>query len=307
MNILKSMVDSQIILFIYAVFGMLLGKKGIINTKSRRSLVLILMDLAVPMMVLDAFNRHYSREDFSSSLLVIVLSAGFSIFSFLLGIILFSREEEGRKSVLKYAIMYSNAGMIGLPVVALVFGDKGVFYASMYMVPLRVLQWTLGLSLFTKNSGKKQSFVKNVLLNPVVVVVYIGLLQMALGFVFPQAVGLAIKGLGNTAAPLSMLLLGATLREMNIKMFVDFKVMLLSLFRLILIPLASIAFTRLLGLDFLASAVCVTLLAMPVANNTAGIAERYGGDYVFASACVCVSTVFSLFTVPFIAYILQNL
>lgn len=307
MAILNSMIDSQIILFIYAFFGFVLGKKNIINSGTRKSLVSILMDLAFPMMVLDAFNRQYSSDDFSSSIVIMLLSAGFSLLSFLIGLLLFSREEEGRKSVLKYAIMYSNAGMIGLPVAALVFGDRGVFYASMYMIPLRVLQWTLGLGLFTKGSKEKQSFVRNVLLNPVVVVVYIGLAQMAFSFVFPRPVGLAIKGLGNLAPPLSMLLLGETLRKMKINMFFDSKVLLLSLFRLIIIPLICIAFTRLLNVDFLSSAVCTVLLAMPVANNTAVISERYGGDYVFASACICISTVLSLFTVPLIAYILQSL
>ena len=52
---------------------------------------------------------------------------------------------------------------------------------------------------------------------------------------------------------------------------------------------------------------CVILLAMPVASNTAAMAERYGGDYVFASACVSVSTLLSVITVPLITWIIQML
>ena len=43
---------------------------------------------------------------------------------------------------------------------------------------------------------------------------------------------------------------------------------------------------------------------MPVASNTAAIAERYGGDYRFASACVSVSTLLSVVTVPVITWIM---
>ena len=49
------------------------------------------------------------------------------------------------------------------------------------------------------------------------------------------------------------------------------------------------------------------LLAMPVASNTAAMAECYGGDYVFASACVSVSTLLSVVTVPVITWLIQLL
>ena len=64
----------------------------------------------------------------------------------------------------------------------------------------------------------------------------------------------------------------------------------------------------LLGLihaDPMAMNICVILLAMPVASNTAAMAERYGGDHVFASACVSVSTLLSVVTVPFITWLVQ--
>ena len=51
--------------------------------------------------------------------------------------------------------------------------------------------------------------------------------------------------------------------------------------------------------------ICVILLAMPVASNTAAMAERYGGDHVFASACVSVSTLLSVLTVPVITWLIQ--
>ena len=38
---------------------------------------------------------------------------------------------------------------------------------------------------------------------------------------------------------------------------------------------------RLMGIESTALHICTILLAMPVASNTASIAERYGGDYVF--------------------------
>ena len=77
--------------------------------------------------------------------------------------------------------------------------------------------------------------------------------------------------------------------------------------RLIVLPLMMALLMRLMGIESTALHICTILLAMPVASNTASIAERYGGDYVFASACVSVSTLLSVITVPFITWIMTML
>jgi len=46
--------------------------------------------------------------------------------------------------------------------------------------------------------------------------------------------------------------------------------------------------------------ICVILVAMPAAANTAIFAEKYGADSILASRCVAVSTIFSMLTMPFI-------
>ena len=71
-----------------------------------------------------------------------------------------------------------------------------------------------------------------------------------------------------------------------------------SILRLIAFPALFIALLKLAGADQMTMNISVILLAMPVASNTAAMAERYGGDYVFASACVSVSTLLSVATLP---------
>lgn len=305
------MIKSQIMLVIYALAGMGLRKAKVITLESRKAFVRLLMDCAVPMMILDAFNRSYTSEEIRSSLVIVALSACFSLLSGLLGYVLFRKEEERRRDVLQYAIMYTNSGMIGLPIVSLVFGEKGVFFASMYILPLQVLQWTLGVSLFTRSQkeeeAKKNSFVKNVLFNPVIIVIYIGLFMMLTKITLPETLGKAVKGMGAMATPVSLMLLGAAIMSMKKEMFADKKVLLLTFCRLLLIPSFAVLCLFKTGIDPLLISVCVTLLSMPIANNTATISERYGGDYVFASACVCIATALSVFTVPLISFLLQSL
>ena len=297
------MIDTQLLLFLYMLCGVVVSRLRIIREDNREALVRLLMDVAMPMMVLNAFNKPTTAEEIRSSLWVMVIALAGCVVTGLVGLLLWRNQPENKRKVLMYASMFSNAGNAGLPIVSLVFGETGVFYASMYLIPPRILQWTVGVGLFVK--PEKGSWVRNVLLNPMVVMIYIGAVLMITHWQIPGVFGQAIANLGAMTGPLSMILIGATLAHMNWRMLLDRTVLAISFLRLIAFPTVFIALLKLLHTDPLAMNIAVILLAMPVASNTAAMAERYGGDYVFASACVSVSTLLSVITVPFITWLIQ--
>ena len=304
-EIVSRMIDSQLLLFLYMICGFIVSRLSIIREDNRGVLVRLLMDVAMPMMVLNAFNKPTTREEILSSLWVMVIALAGCVITGVIGLFLWRKQPENKRKVLMYASMFSNAGNAGLPIISLVFGPTGVFYASMYLIPPRILQWTVGLGFFVK--PEKGGWVKNVLLNPMVVMIYIGVILMVTNWQIPGVFGSAISNLGAMTAPLSMILIGATLAHMDWKMLFDRSVLLTSFLRLIAFPLLFAVLLSLLHTDAMTMNICVILLAMPVASNTAAMAERYGGDYVFASACVSVSTLLSVVTVPIITYLIQLL
>lgn len=302
-EIVSRMIDTQLLLFLYMICGVIVSRLKIIRDDNRQVLVRLLMDVAMPMMVLDAFNKPTTKEELLASVWVMAIALAGCVVTGLIGLLLWKKQPENKRKVLMYASMFSNAGNAGLPIVSLVFGPTGVFYASMYLIPPRILQWTVGLGLFVK--PEKGGWVKNVLLNPMVVMIYIGAILMATNWQIPGVFGTAIGNLGSMTAPLSMILIGATLANMNWRMLLDKSVLFISSLRLILFPLLFAVGLHFLNADEMLMNICVILLAMPVASNTAAMAERYGGDHVFASACVSVSTLLSVVTVPIITWLIQ--
>ena len=297
------MIDTQLLLFIYLLCGVYLSKRRLIREDNRTALVRLMMDVTMPLMVVDAFNKPMTREEIFSSFFVMAVAFAGCVVTGLIGLVLWKSQPENKKKVLMYASMFSNAGNAGLPIVSLVFGPTGVFLASMYLIPPRILQWTVGLSLFVK--PEKGGWVKNVLLNPMVITIYIGVFMMATGWYITGVFATAIDTLGSMTSPLSMILIGATLANMNPKVLLDKSVLVTSFFRLIAFPVLIAFMLRPFGLDPMVMNICVILLAMPVAANTAAMAERYGGDYKFASAVVSVSTLLSVVTVPVITWFIQ--
>ncbi len=297
------MINTQLLLFLYMLCGFIVSRLKIIREDNRGVLVRLLMDVAMPMMVLNAFNKPTTREEILSSLFILLIAFLGCVVTGLLGLLLWRGQPDGKRKVLMYGSMFSNAGNAGLPILSLVFGSTGVFYGSMYLIPPRILQWTVGLGMFVK--PEKGGWVKNVLLNPMVVTIYIGAVLMITQWQIPGVFGTAIANLGSMTGPLSMILIGATLAHMDWKMLLDKTVLLVSFFRLIAFPLLFAVLLKTIHADEMATNLCVILLAMPVASNTAAMAERYGGDYVFASACVSVSTLLSVVTVPAITWLIQ--
>lgn len=62
-EIVSRMIDTQLLLFLYMICGFIISRLNIIRDDNRGGLVRLLMDVAMPMMVLSAFNKPTTREE----------------------------------------------------------------------------------------------------------------------------------------------------------------------------------------------------------------------------------------------------
>lgn len=296
MDIFQKMLNTQALMFIYMAFGFAVSRTKVLGRQGRQGLSAVLINVTLPCMILHSFETKVTGDELIRAAQALIVSALVCIIAYFAGQLLWRNKPEGRKSILLFGTMFSNAGNAGLPIIALVFGDTGVFYASFFLIPLRILMWTLGLGLFVKGEGKQKW--KALLFNPSLIVVFVGLMLMAFQWNLPSLISTAITNVGNMTGPLSMMIIGATLANMTLKDVCDKDVWLLSLLRLLGIPLVLLGMLRFVGVDTIIWQISVVLLSMPVAANTAILAEIYGRDTAFASKCVFVSTLLSILTVP---------
>ena len=114
-----------------------------------------------------------------------------------------------------------------------------------------------------------------------------------------------ITNLGNLTAPLSMMIIGASLAQMPLKeLFLDKKLLLFSLVKLLLLPAVwMIMVNRVAEQEILRGGVCLVMMATPAGSMTAMLAQQYGGDYETASRGVALTTVLSVITMPLLAAI----
>ena len=290
-------------MFLYMALGVIISKAKVIQPQGRKTLINLLTDVALPAMILNSFiQEDVSHDTLITASIALIVSAVIVLASWFLSALVWRKEPQNRLAVLKFAGAFSNAGYAGIPIVEMVFGAQGVLYASMYLIPIRILMWTLGISVFVqKQETTGWARWKPLLTNPALIVVFIGVPMMLARLRLPGVLMKACSSLGAMSAPLSMLIVGANLGDMKPRDALDRDALWCALMRLIAIPLIALGALKLLGVDMLLSQVAVTLIAMPAATNTAILAEKYGADYTFATKVVFISTILSLVTVPLLA------
>lgn len=286
-------------LFVLLAVGAALRHFKILGESSKGVLTDLVLYVTLPCSIILSFQIELSSDLFITLALVLAVSLAIQLFSLLLSRTLFSKTEESKAKVLRYGILISNAGFIGLPIAGELFGPLGYMYASIYLIPQRVMMWSAGLAIFNTEHVSRGEAVRKVLLHPCMVAVYIGLVLMITQLRIPVFLSQTLSSLGGSTTALSMLLIGGLFTEMDREhMRLDANLVFYSIIRLVLIPLVTLIACRLLAIDPMVSGVSVILAAMPGGSSTVILASKYGGDSVYATKLVILSTALSLLSIP---------
>ena len=56
---------------------------------------------------------------------------------------------------MQYCTIVSNSGFLGLPIAQGIYGAEGMMYASIFIIPMRVMMWSAGIACFTESPDMK--------------------------------------------------------------------------------------------------------------------------------------------------------
>jgi hypothetical protein len=270
-----------------------------ISPKTRGDLTNLVIYVILPCNIFTAFHRGITPDMLRQSIIILLAAFGLQFLVFILNKVLYIKVPPEKRVILKYTTISNNAAFMGLPILAAVYGDLGILYGSIFLIPMRILMWTAGLSLFTRVDGKQQ--VVTLVTHPCMLAVVLGFGYVFAPFSLPPFLADAIRWVGECARVLPMIIVGSILSGVKLKEVLDKYCFYFSFFRLIGIPAIMFGALTLLKLDPVVIGVAVLLAAMPSAIVTAMLSEKYGQDSAFASKTVFVSTILSIITLPLIA------
>ena len=289
--------QTQGMLFLTMLIGYIFGKKGLADDNGKSLLTDLVLFVTLPASILKSFQIEFNHQILIACMTIAIAGVVIQIGSSVLGMFLYNHYGESRKKVLQYATICSNAGILGNPIAEGIFGQMGMMYASIYVIPQRIFMWSVGLTYFTEAPDKK-TLCKKVATHPCILSVLIGFLLMVTQIRLPEVLNVTIKTVAGANTFLAMALVGLILSKVKLTELVERDTIYYAFIRLVFIPLLVYIGCRLASVDDLVTGVSVVLAAMPAASVTAVMASKYKKDEAFATKCVVFTTLLSLVTVP---------
>lgn len=312
-----AILDQVIVLFLLIVIGYVIKKMKVISNDMNKDLSNLVMNVALPAFIITAMNFSFSPEVLIKSGKLIIISVGVYIlvilFSF--GLTKFMGIKGTDRDIFQYAIIFSNVGYMGYPVIRALMGDEGVFYAALYNLPFNILIWTFGVHILTRNNKKtiqneldsKKSLDVKKFINPGMIAVIIGFILFLFSINLPYSIFRTLELVGSLTTPLAMIFIGSILADVKITdVFTTRKNFMICGIRLVILPILVIVILKSIGLGNYLLAIPAIITSMPVAANAAIMAAKFNNDYHLASKMVFLSTFFSVFTIPLIVLIVTG-
>ena len=300
------MLQQMIVLFLIMLVGFWSRKKGLLDDHASKKISGIVINIANPALILSASLSKDSTIEGSdlvmTFMIAIVLFASLVLMAHFLPMVL--RVPKRDYGIYKAMIVFSNIGFMGFPVISAVYGSEALLYASLFLIPFNILIYTYGIQVMRPATAEKEPFQLKKVLNIGVIACILSLVIYLFKIPTPKAIDSTITLLSNLTAPLSMMVIGDSMTKMNLKELVtDTKLIIFSMIKLVLIPLAGVAAIKLLGVNPMLTGVCMIMLSTPVGSMTAMLAQQYDGDFELASRGVALTTLLSVLSMPLISAI----
>lgn len=287
------MVTQTVAMFLMMAIGIALHMAHYLDRKGAQQLASIAVYVATPAVVVNSLATDFSWDKLANAgicaVLCVVLTLGSAAIAWLV--------YRDRQRISQFAIMISNMGFIGIPLVQSVLGEEYVFYVSAAIAAQVPISWTYGIWLVSQDKSLMSP--RKVLTNPSVIAMAVGIVLFFCSVNLSGVLEVTAVDMGNLNTGLAMLVLGSYLAETDFRSILRNKnVYLTNVIRLVVVPLATIALLAPLPVAHEAKLVMLIAFAAPCGTTTAMFSQMFGGDYRLGAGLVSVSTLLSMATMP---------
>jgi len=303
MSIALLLAKQILMMFLLMAVGIILYKRKMVTDQGSKELGTILLYVVVPAVVIKTFCIEKTAEkviELSHSFLLAFAAMTVTV---LLSMIVFKKQT----GVSCFSSAFSNAAFIGIPLITGTLGAEAVFYISMMIVLVNLLQWTLGVFFLT--GDKSAMSVKKIITNPIVISVLIGLLIFLSGIKVPDMAFTVLNTITGMNTPLAMVVSGIYLAQADVLGMLKRKDnYLVSVCRLVVIPLMTVLVLKIIPFGNVTMKMAILIAcASPVGSNVAIFARQYDKDHKMAIEQVCMSTVLCLIALPLVAMLASKI
>lgn len=278
--------------------GVLGGKSRFFPEAAVTGLTNFVLYVAVPALLFRVLVQNVSLEELSVDVGLAYYLGSFAVAlgAMALGRFVFGLTR-GEQASFAMGSMFSNTGLIGIPLVFATWGAPGmvplmviITFHSLVFVTLYMVLHDLAKSgaVGWRNVGR--AGLNAIVTNPVVIAIVVGLAWSGAGFGLPDLLGRVIGMLADAAIPAALFALGASLARFRVEGNVP-QATVMSLIKLVVHPLVVFAVAHFVfALDPLETAVVTLTAGLPGGLMVFVVARTYGVYVARAGTSLVIGT-----------------
>jgi hypothetical protein len=304
-------VFSQVLVLLFLMaLGFLSFKLKITTKEASEYFSSFAMKITLPCMIITSFRRPFSMELLGEAGATMVMSCTvFGIYLLICWIYPRLLKIKGpERGVHRYAILISNSGFVGYPVVEAIMGPSYLFHAVIFNMPGCFMAFSVGAWFVAKESGKAPALSWKLILTPPFVATIVGFFMFLFSLPLPASLEKGIKMAADITIPLSMMVIGISLAQANIRqMLGSWRIYVTVFVRLLLLPALIGFICYFAGFNRYIMILAVILTATPAGSTTSILASVYNVATEEAGSIVALSTMLCALTIPLVVIVLFQL
>ncbi len=294
--VLSVILQQVALLFIYMLVGYILYRAKLVSDQGTKEFSALLVNILLPLAIIKPFLIEFDASKFKEFGIAFIMAAIAMAITIGLATLVFGV----RNAIVNYSTLFCNAGFIGIPLVQMLLGDECVFFVTIYTALVVILQWTYGPWLVTRDRSYV-SFAK-IIKNPMIISPIIGIVLFVLPIQLPDICTSAIGTLGNMSGPVAMIITGMYLAQTKFRDIFNMKIAYVSTFlRIVAIPVVTLFVLSLFPDTYYNIKMAILIpTCTSTGANTPIFLRMLKKDYMTGVRVMCLSTIFSLITIPVI-------
>ena len=305
MNYFSIVLEQIEIFVVYMLIGIFAVKMHFLDREKLGVLSGCITKILLPLLIFTNTINGTTREQFLSSVVIILLAAVLYLTLYVVSAILAKlfKIDCKHESLYRACTMFGNCGFMGIPIITSLYPEQGGLYIAMYTVIDQLALWTVGTDLTspvdnTNKLSTSQRFRK--MINPATIAILAGVFVVLTGVKLPSIIVTALAKTGAAASPLAMVYLGGVFCYIKIIDYLKLKEVYVTIVvKMLLLPI--LVYSILSHIPAVNQNIAVTigiLCALPTMSSVAMMAESQHSDSDYATGFIFVTTLISIITLP---------
>ncbi len=311
-----SLTTAMACIFIMILPGVISGKFKWVTPISTKEISLLVVRFFYPMMIFTAIYKNFPIKEIIATWQLPVSIFFFMAFGGILGLIvtkIFKIKNQKDKNAFLLQCSMNNYSFLPISVIVVLYAknsEPAVAQLIFSTLGAELAVWTIGVLAITGQKASLNSL-KHLLSPPLVALYcaiilrattdYIGWTNIFMGTEKQTTISLFLdtfEKVGFATIPLAMFVSGARMSFLSFHSLKKPVIWLISLMRLIIIPLSAIFLISLIPLEHQIKNIFIIVAVMPVSFASIMLSEIYGGDKDTITSSVLLSHILAIVTIP---------